>query len=339
MKRIVSILLALVTVLTVLCVPAFAAHKQVTPDMKVSEMIAIPEFKENDIGTSNKDVVQSFQNLQTVGQCAGEGAEQNACNALNKIADNYDKGIQVRYKIYTEEERKADPTKENVDLYYYPAAKKNQKFIVVCPGGGYLFTTILGEGYDVANQFNDLGYNAFVLKYRTGKDAKSNAPIQDLARAVQFIQSNAQKFELDPNDYAVAGFSAGGHLVAEYGTDRWGYKKYNLSKPAVIMAVYPLICTEKIDKIFEQILGEDNLCVEKQITPDYPNVYLVEGKDDYLLDYKQHAVAYDEALTRNNVPHVFKLYDHVEHGSGAGAGSDDYGWIQDAAGYWESVVK
>lgn len=339
MKRVMSLVLALAAVLTVLCVPAFAAHKQVTPDMKVSEMIEIPEFKENDIGTSNKDIVQTIQNLQTVGDAAGDGAEQAACDALNKIADNYDKGIQVRYKIYSEEERQADPTKENVDLYYYPAAEKNQKFIVVVPGGGYLYTTILGEGYDVANQFNDLGYNAFVLKYRTGKDAKGNAPTQDLARAVEYIETHADEFGVDPDNYAVAGFSAGGHLVAEYGTDRWGYKQYNLPKPAVIMAVYPLICTEKIDKIFERILGEDDLCVEKQIGPDYPNVYLVEGKDDYLLDYKQQAVAYDEALTKNNVPHVFKLYDHVEHGSGAGAGSDDYGWIQDAAGYWEAATK
>lgn len=338
MKKIICCILALTTVLTVFCLPAFASAVRVTPDMAVSEVMAIPEFKDNDIAPYNKRWMNDLEKNWTIGKASSSGQDESCCRALNKIAENYDKGIQVRYKIYTEVERKEDPTKENVDLYYYPASKKNQKFMIACPGGGYVFDSVIGEGLDIANQFNELGYNGFVLKYRSGNDADGNAPIKDLARAVKFVLDHARQFGINPKDYAVAGFSAGGHLVCEYGTDRWGYKNYNLPKPGLIMGIYPMICTEGIYQVFMGPLGVDNLCLENEVTDDYPNVYLVQGRDDQALNYKNQALVFDSALTRHNVSHSTHIYDHVEHGSGAGAGNDDTGWIQDAARYWEAVI-
>ena len=68
-----------------------------------------------------------------------------------------------------------------------------------------------------------MGINAFVLDYRAGTDDAADKSEEDLHRAIQFIFENKERFQLE-DSYAVVGFSAGGHLTAEFGTDNRGYK-------------------------------------------------------------------------------------------------------------------
>ncbi|MGN0405649.1 MAG: alpha/beta hydrolase [Bariatricus sp.] len=348
-KKWLTGMLALCMILSLWCFPAAAAlTKKVTPDTTMEELSQMDAFQKNDIGPHNVDWINSLRKNDTVSKVAGEAAAQDTADALNKLADNYESGVTVRYKIYSNEEVEKDPTLANVDLYYYPAKTKNQKFVLVIPGGGYLFLSQLTEGFDVANQFNNLGYNAFVLKYRTGvENVKGDAPLKDTARAVQFILSHCNELGIDPENYAVCGFSAGGHIASSFGTDEMGYKNYNLPKPGLLILGYPLICTEKIDKVFADMLEGEILsqeaaskyCVEKHITADYPRTYEFDGKDDYLLDYQQQLMAMDAALNAKNVPHKTVVYESVEHGSAAGQGQDSEGWIPQAVSYWEQNGK
>ncbi len=344
-KKWLGWMLAAVLCLSVLCFPAAAAPtKKVTPNTTMAELTQMDAFKKNDIGPHNVDWINSLRKNRTLSKVAGEAAAQDTADAMNKLADNYENGVQVRYKIYSNEEVAEDSALANVDLYYYPAKQKNQKFVLVLPGGGYLFLSQLTEGFDVANQFNNLGYNAFVLKYRTGvENVKGNAPLKDTARAVQFILAHSKELGIQPENYAICGFSAGGHIAASFGTDELGYKNYSLPKPGLLILGYPLICTEKIDTVFAdmlegQMVSEEaaaKYCVEKHITADYPRTYEFDGKDDYLLDYQQHLMAMDAALSEKNVPHKTVVYESVEHGSAAGQGQDSEGWIPQAASYWE----
>lgn len=99
---------------------------------------------------------------------------------------------------------------------FEPAAeKKNNKAIVVCPGGAYVRLAVHKEGYATAEWLAKLGYTAFVLHYRV-PDKKEGA-LQDMLRAVKLIRHNAKKYDIDPNTVGAIGFSAGADLVARAG--------------------------------------------------------------------------------------------------------------------------
>ena len=52
----------------------------------------------------------------------------------------------------------------------------------------------MGEGGSTAYELHKLGYAVFVLRYRTFLDLGNNAPLQDLARAVQLVTSLTRSF-------------------------------------------------------------------------------------------------------------------------------------------------
>lgn len=63
-----------------------------------------------------------------------------------------------------------------------------------------------------AAQLHDMGYGVFVLRYRIWMDMGDNAPLEDLARAVEYITAHAEELGVQPEDYALVGFSP---------ADRW----------------------------------------------------------------------------------------------------------------------
>ena len=95
-----------------------------------------------------------------------------------------------------------EPKKEN----------KNNKAIIVCPGGGYVRLAVHKEGYTVANWLTGLGYTVFVLQYRV-PDNRDGA-LFDLQRALKLIRHDSKKYGIDPTKIGAIGFSAGAHVVA-----------------------------------------------------------------------------------------------------------------------------
>lgn len=88
---------------------------------------------------------------------------------------------------------------------FKPAASvKNNKAIIVCPGGGYVRLAVEKEGYSVARFLSGLGYTVFVLQYRV-PDKKEGA-WQDIQRTVRLVRSNATKYGIQPNKIGVMGF-------------------------------------------------------------------------------------------------------------------------------------
>lgn len=112
------------------------------------------------------------------------------------------------------------------------ATNANGKAVIVVPGGGYQFVSIDSEGFRVANRLAAVGYAAFVVKYRpmsTDRDpakymaklaksfgslGKGELPdhvpaVDDLAAALRLVSTDAAKWEIDPAQIGVIGFSAG----------------------------------------------------------------------------------------------------------------------------------
>ena len=118
--------------------------------------------------------------------------------------------------------------------------------IVVVPGGGYAMVS-KREGEPIAAYFMGKGYNAFILTYSCAP-IRYPAQLLQLAATVDYLHANADRLHIDEQRIYIVGFSAGGHLVANFATDypnidsRFG-KSWNLAATAVCLS-YPVISPE-----------------------------------------------------------------------------------------------
>ena len=238
--------------------------------------------------------------------------------------------------------------------------EERRKFAIICPGGGYAHLCTDKEGYAIAARMNELGYTCFVLEYRTGFAARSYAPTRDLARAICYVTEHADAFDVDPEDYALIGFSAGGNLVGLYGTERYGWKAYGTAKPGAIIMGYPwtninhwmdhpywniwkgligLYFTERSNLYYfgwrQSRAKRDSVCVQKWITEDFPPCYMFSGAVDVLTPASHHADVMAQALEEKQVPCLYRKYFRLPHGIGLGIGTQAEGWLSEAVDFWE----
>ena len=126
---------------------------------------------------------------------------------------------------------KSGPQLKNVvrpTLLYFPAPKPTGTVMIVAPGGGTRSLMMSYEGVDIARKLNEIGVDAFVLKYRlihTGPGADTAEPaktgpqagqnVRELAghdglKAMELIRTRAHEFHVQPDRIGMIGFSAGG---------------------------------------------------------------------------------------------------------------------------------
>jgi len=139
-----------------------------------------------------------------------------------------------------------NPTVQNVvhpELMYYPADKDKAvgTAMIVAPGGGFQNLMMSYEGVDIAKRLNEMGVDAFVLKYRlkftdpnarrgsgtTRPAGSATAPTtqaqagQDISvlagadgqQAIRMLRQSAAEYGFKPNRIGIIGFSAGGAVV------------------------------------------------------------------------------------------------------------------------------
>ncbi|MCI6996233.1 MAG: alpha/beta hydrolase [Eubacterium sp.] len=250
------------------------------------------------------------------------------------------------YDYWSEDAKKSDSSKEKTGLmaFVVPGCRK---FVMICPGGGYTNVCSITEGFPIAKQFNELGYSAFVLQYRTNEAAGYPNPMDDLAEALKYVFSNADTFDVDVNDYAVAGFSAGGHLAASFGTESLGYKKYDLPKPAALILGYPVITMTDLthggsrDKLLGVDFREEDVqeySIEKQVTECYPETFIWYCEADALVS-KENSEMLVEQIEKYGIEYECEVYEGDAHGWGTGDGTPAAGWIARAVRFWEQHWK
>ena len=261
-------------------------------------------------------------------------------------------GVRVEYEVYSDSEMSAGDSKEDVRLYYFPAEEKTDgRFVLICPGGAYHECAVDTEGFPIAAEVNRLGHTAFVLEYRVGEHGGNYAALEDLARAVRFIGDNAGEFGVDPDGYALMGFSAGGNLIGLFGSEDAGYAKYGARKPACLIMGYPWcnlnVRSVNVAKVvmysllnsrgYDGLIGKGatkrqkkDMRVPPHVTADYPPTYIMHGKSDFLVPASTHSDALYKALTDNGVRARYELCPGVYHGVGLGENTAAQGWIERA---------
>lgn len=261
-------------------------------------------------------------------------------NRLIEVAKSTEKYL---YRVYSREEIEKEPDKKDVQLFHFPGSKE-RSFVIIAAGGGYSGVCSLAEAFPTAAKFNELGITAFCLNYRTGQVGLLPKPMDDLAAGYRLITEHAEEFQVNPNRYAVCGFSAGGHLTAEWGTKHLGYVKYYLNTPEMLMLIYPFITTEKVseenrDLFFPGMFGYGYTAetmniynVDQHIDADYPPVYIVHSQDD---DSVEHSLCLVEALKNVQISYKIELPETGGHGFGLGTFTPAAGWIERAIEFWK----
>jgi acetyl esterase/lipase len=241
----------------------------------------------------------------------------------------------------------ANIAKNNPELYaYIPQEIKHSKVFLVLPGGGYSHHAMDHEGHQVANRLNELGYSAFVLKYRLPSSKqqvdKRIAPIQDAQRALVVIKEQVRNLKLEKPQVGVLGFSAGGHLASTLSThSNTDYHHQNLSseelRPDFSVLVYPVISMEegvthngsKTNLIGPNFSAEDiiRFSNEKNINASTPPTFLIHAKDDNAVPI-ENSLRYQQELNRYNIPNYLFLYEKGGHGFGMNNKQEPKDWFE-----------
>lgn len=231
--------------------------------------------------------------------------------AINRMVDDVSAGQPVFYDFYTDAQRQAQPRLKNTGLFFF-RGKPGAPFAVIAPGGGFSYVASIHEGFPYAEEISRQGFNAFVLKYRTGQGGR--VATEDLAAAIAYIFENAHALQVSTDDYSLWGSSAGARMVAmigSYGTARFGAPSY--PKPTVVVIAYT---------------------AHSEVAASEPSTFVVVGEDDGIAP-PAAMEARITALRRIGTQVEYHPYPQVGHGFGTGQGTSAQGWIDQAIRFWE----
>ena len=238
---------------------------------------------------------------------------------------------------------KLRPNRYRIDDRFVLRDGKTHPCAVICPGGAYREVCSYIEGVPIARKLNERGISAFIVYYRVRGKARFPHPQDDLARAIGEILGRAEEYRIEPENYSVWGSSAGGHLVACYGTENMGYPKYSLPKPGAIVLIYPVVSMDPslTHRVTHDILlgkdaapaAERETSVDLCVTEAYPPTYLWCGDADESVP-PENTRRMAAALERAGVPFRCEIFPDVGHGVGPGTGTAAEGWIDHALKFW-----
>lgn len=230
--------------------------------------------------------------------------------ALNRIIDDAGQGRTIFFDIYSDTSKREQPAKARTGLFFF-RGRPGAPFAVICPGGGFAYCGSVHEGFPYAAKISEAGFNAFVLKYRTGHGGV--AATQDLAAAISFVFQNADRLGVGTAGYSLWGSSAGARMAASigsHGTAKFGHPEF--AKPSAVVLAYT---------------------AHSDLADDEPPTFALVGGEDGISppSAMQRRV---NALRRAETDVAYREYPGVGHGFGLGVGTSAEGWIDDAIRFW-----
>jgi len=204
---------------------------------------------------------------------------------------------------------------------------EDRPLIIVCPGGGYCFTSER-EAELLALQFVAAGFHAAVLWYSV-QPAVYPTALLEVARSVQLVRQHAQQWHVDSDKIVVEGCSAGGHLAASYGvfwSEDFIAEKVHATQEELrlngLMLSYPVITSgEYAHKgSFEALLGGmyteemlEKLSLELHVNKNVPRTFLWHTWEDEVVPV-ENSLLFAIALRKHEIPTELHIYERGSHG-------------------------
>ena len=286
-----------------------------TKKTKINEVIADPVFHGK--GRLLFPVQRRYMSGNTLGTLDltwySEIDPDMTVTICNCLKDKAQSGVKIFFDIYSEEEKKKDPEKNNTGLWYFKG-KPGKRFAVCNAGGGFAYVGAMHDSFPHALKLSEMGYNAFALIYRPGV----RTACEDLARAIAFIFEHAEELEVDTSGYSLWGGSAGGRMAAwlgTYGTE--SFKEATYPKPAAVIVNYTGL---------------------SEVTGYEPPTYSAVGANDGIAYYRTMEQRI-RAIRKNGTDAEIEVFSGLGHGFGLGTGTAADGWLFRAVAFWERNVQ
>lgn len=217
--------------------------------------------------------------------------------------------------------------------YPMPDGVEAKGAVLINPGGAFQYRAERPEGSDVAEALSKLGYKCFVVHYRVRPYTMQEGAL-DLARAVRYVRSHSEEYEIDEDNIAIIGFSAGGILCGEEilnfdGTVN-GTKIDSSYVPDALDNISADVKAVGFLYSFYGRLSVASTDVELFRNSNLPPAFFAYGTEDPFYNQMNACVeALEEAGTQVE-QHVFQGAQH-----GFGAGSSNSNWT----GYFDTWLS
>jgi acetyl esterase/lipase len=234
-------------------------------------------------------------------------------SSVNHMINEVNRGKTIFYNFYADQQKQQDPSMAQTGLFFF-RGKHGAPFAIVCPGGGFSYVGSLHEGFPLAQEISKNELNAFVIRYRTHSEQRAT---EDLAAAISYIFSNAEKLGVSTKDYSLWGGSAGARMVGNIASS--GVSAYdgdNLPKPAIVVIAYT---------------GQSTY------SADFPPTFITVAANDGIANVNT-VDRRVENLKAAGVEVEYRRYQTAGHGFGTGKGTDAEGWMDYAIGFWKRHI-
>lgn len=292
----------------------WAAEESYTVDTKIQDVINDPAFGE--YGRLIFPVDSGYFSGETLGDLRltwyNNIDPNKTVEIVNYLKEHAEAGDIVFYDIYSEEEKIADPDKNDTGLFFF-RGEPGEKFAVCNAGGGFAYVGAMQDSFPHALELSKRGYNAFALIYRPG----AQTACEDLARAISFIFEHAEELQVDTDCYSLWGGSAGGRMAAwlgSYGPAAFGGD--SLPQPGTVVMQYT---------------GHSDY------TENDPPTFACVGENDGIANWRTMERRL-QALSDLGIPTEFHHYPGLRHGFGIGTGTVAEGWLDEAVSFWEAQI-
>ncbi len=234
-------------------------------------------------------------------------------SSINHMIDEVNSGKIIFYNIFSDQQKQQDPSKSKTGLFFF-RGKSGAPFSVVCPGGGFSYVGSLHEGFPFAQEISKNELNAFVIRYRIGSEQRAT---EDLAAAISYIFSNAEKLGVSTKEYSLWGGSAGARMVGNIALSGVAaFNGDNLPKPAIAIIAYT---------------GQSTY------SADFPPTFITVAANDGIANVNTVDKRV-ENLKADGVEVEYRRYQTAGHGFGTGKGTDAEGWMDYAIRFWEKHI-
>jgi len=220
---------------------------------------------------------------------------------------------------------------QKMDIYYPSSGGPWPVIMYVHGGSWYQGDKAEGEGW---RGLNEQGFLVVSVNYRLGDyQTKFPAMIEDVKCAVRYLRTHAGDYNIDPDHIGAIGASAGGHLVALFGTADesagWDVGEY-LERSSRVQAVISMAgiadFTSNIPRglngsiyyAFGKLAGKDspeNVAASPitYITSDDPPFLILHGDRDGVVPLEQAKIL-NQKLTEANGSNKFVIVEGGDHG-------------------------
>ena len=256
-------------------------------------------------------------------------------------------------KIYLWQDAAIRTKADRPSITFFPVEDgRKHPAVLIMPGGGYGTVCESTEGTPIARKFNELGWHAFVLDYRTAPEVRFPAPQQDAMRAMKLIRANAGKWNVISDQVVSCGFSAGGHLAGSLGilcddlsADAGDEADHCSHLPDMMILCYGVLAFEEWSHqgTLQALSGSDDPEVWRKyslpdlVTDRTPPAFVMHTICDQVVPYR-NSVVFAEAMAAAKRPCELALYYWGDHGMLLGKNTlDVIHWPEQAVQFMESL--